>query len=380
MADGSSRGRVLVAGVSGVVGFAAAHRFAADGGGFPSGSWDVVGLSRRRPDRLPPAVEHVGVDLADPASVAAAAPRLAGVTHLVYAALYEKPGLFAGWRERDQMERNLAMLAHLLDRGLGGGAGLRHISLLQGTKAYGAHVHPIAVPGRERNPRDPHENFYWLQEDHLRDRQAAAGAGAWGLTILRPQVIWGEAQGGNMNALPALGVYAALLRAAGESLHWPGGLTPISEAVDADLLARVLSWAAVAPEAANQTFNVTNGDVYTLRNVWPVIADAFGMEPGRDVPCSLAATVPAREGEWAQLVERFSLAAPTSLERFVGQSFLYADMLAGFGQTSFRSPALVSTIKLRQAGFGHCVDTEDMFRRLVASMQAARLFPPRNGW
>lgn len=374
--DGRER-RVLVAGVSGVVGFAAARRFAA-GGGSPSGSWSVVGLSRRRPDRLPPAVEHVAVDLADPASVAAAAPQLAGVTHLVYAALYEKPGLFAGWRERDQMERNRAMLANLLDRGLGGGDGLRHVSLLQGTKAYGAHVHPIAVPGRERNPRDDHENFYWLQEDHLRERQAAGAQ--WALTILRPQVIWGEAQGGNMNALPALGVYAALLRAGGQPLHWPGGMAPISEAVDADLLARVLAWAADSPEAANETFNVTNGDVYTLRNVWPMIADAFGMEVGDDVPCSLAATMPAREPEWAALVERFGLAAPASLERFVGQSFLYADMIGGFGQTALRSPALVSTIKLRQHGFGECVDTEDMFRRLVAAMQAARLFPPRTGW
>lgn len=373
--DGTGSGRrVLVAGVSGVVGFAAAHRFATDEG------WSVVGLSRRRPDRLPPTVEHVSVDLADPASVAAAAPRLAGVTHVVYAALYEKPGLFAGWRERDQMERNLAMLANLLDVGLAGGAGLRHISLLQGTKAYGAHVHPIAVPGRERNPRDPHENFYWLQEDHLRDRQAAAGPGAWGLTILRPQVIWGEAQGGNMNALPALGVYAALLRAEGQPLHWPGGVAPISEAVDADLLARVLAWAAVAPEAANETFNVTNGDVYTLRNVWPVLADAFGMEVGDDLPCSLAATMPAREPAWAALVERFGLAAPASLERFVGQSFLYADMIGGYGQTSLRNPALLSTIKLRQHGFAGCVDTEDMFRRLVAAMQSARLFPPRTGW
>lgn len=373
MTDGTGPERVLVAGVSGVVGFAAAHRFAADG-------VPVVGLSRRRPDRLPPDVEHVAVDLADPASVAAARTRLAGVTHLVYAALYEKPGLFTGWRERDQMERNLTMLANLLDHGLDGGGGLRHVSLLQGTKAYGAHVHPIAVPGRERNRRDDHENFYWLQEDHLRDRQAGAGAGAWGLTILRPQVIWGEAQGGNMNALPALGVYAALLRAAGEPLHWPGGLAPISEAVDADLLARVLAWAAVAPEAANQTFNVTNGDVYTLRNVWPVVADAFGMAVGDHVPCSLAASLPVREPEWGALVDRFGLAAPSSLERFVGQSFLYADMLAGFGQTAFRSPALVSTIKLRQAGFGDCVDTEDMFRRLIVAMQAARLFPPRTGW
>jgi nucleoside-diphosphate-sugar epimerase len=351
-----------------VVGFAAAQRFAAQG-------WEVVGLSRRRPDRLPAGVEHLSVDLADEASVAAARPRLAGVTHLVYAALYEKPGVFAGWRERDQMERNLTMLANL-HQPLAEVGALRHISLLQGTKAYGAHIHPMAVPGRERNPRDDHENFYWLQEDFLLDRQRQANA-TWALTILRPQVIYGEAQGGNLNALPALGVYAALLRADGRPLDYPGGAAPVSEAVDADLLARMLAWAATEPAAANQTFNCTNGDVYSLRNVWPVVAEAFGMEPGTDVPMSLAAEIPAREPAWAALVDRFTLAAPRSLQTFVGQSFLYADMLAGYGQTAVRSPALVSTIKARQFGFADCVDTEDMFTRLITAMQDARLFPPR---
>lgn len=371
MVDGGREtGRVLVAGVSGVVGFAAARRFAAQG-------WEVLGLSRRRPDRLPPEVRHLAVDLADPASVAAVAGDLAGVTHLVYAALYEKPGLYAGWREHDQMERNRLMLANLMEPLAAGGA-LRHVSLLQGTKAYGAHIHPITVPARERQPRDDHENFYWLQEDLLRERQAATPADRrWALTIVRPQVIYGEAQGGNLNALPALGVYAALLRSDGRPLDFPGGEAPISEAVDADLLARMLEWAATSPAAADETFNVTNGDVYSLRNVWPVLAEAFGMEPGADVPCRLAAEMPPREPDWASLVARFGLAAPTSLERFVGQSFIYADGLMGYGQTKVRRPTLVSTIKARHAGFADCVDTEDMFRRLVASMQEARLFPPR---
>ena len=63
----------------------------------------------------------------------------------------------------------------------------------------------------------------------------------------------------------------------------------------------------------------------------------------------------------------------------MGQSFTYADMLFGAGTDPAApapTPALVSTIKLRQAGFGDCVDTEDMFRRLFARMQARRLLPP----
>ena len=356
-----------MAGASGVVGFAAARHFSDLG-------WDVLALSRRRPARLD-GIEHVAIDLADADSVRAGADRLHGITHIVYAALYEKPGLIAGWRERDQMDRNRLMLANLYES-LPEIAELRHVSLLQGTKAYGAHIEPMAVPGRERNPRHQHDNFYWLQEDYLRERQAADGGWHW--TILRPQVIYGEAQGGNMNALPALGVYAALLRADDRPLDFPGGVAPISEAVDADLVARMLAWSATEPAAADEIFNVTNGDVYSLRNVWPVLAHAFGMEPGADVPASLAATMPPREADWGRLVERFQLSAPTSLETFVGQSFIYADLISGYGRTSLRSPSLLSTVKARQAGFADCVDTEDMFARLIANLQRARLLAPRH--
>ncbi|MFT7648523.1 MAG: nucleoside-diphosphate-sugar epimerase [Candidatus Poriferisodalaceae bacterium] len=355
---------VLVCGASGVVGFAAARQFTAAG-------WNVIGLSRRVPPRFAD-TPHVAVDLADLDSVRAVASQLTDVTHVVFAALFEKPGLVRGWFEQDQMDRNLAMISNLFTV-LDGVAKVQHVSLLQGTKAYGAHVEPMKVPGRERNPRHNHANFYWLQEDFLRARQDAGHRATF--TIVRPQVIYGEAQGGNMNITPALGVYAALLRASGQPLHWPGGVSSVSEAVDADLLGRMLVWAATAQTAVNETFNFTNGDVYTLQNCWPAIADAFGMEVGDDQPLALAESMPAREDEWAALVDQLSLDAPRSLEAFVGQSFIYADLMTGFGRTELRPPSLVSTIKLRQAGFAECLDTEDMFRQQIGAMQAAKLFP-----
>src|SRR5262249_46839722 len=76
---------------------------------------------------------------------------------------------------------------------------LRHVTLLQGTKAYGSHLHPICIPARERTPRDPHDNFYWLQEDFLTE-QAAEHDFAW--TILRPQSVFGGACGVAMNIVP----------------------------------------------------------------------------------------------------------------------------------------------------------------------------------
>jgi nucleoside-diphosphate-sugar epimerase len=357
--------KVLVAGASGVVGLAALRRFAAEPG------WDVVGVARRPPDV--PGVTMLALDLADRARCAEVLGALGDVTHVVYAALYEKPGLIPGWFERDQMQRNLDMFANLLDPLVAAGS-LRHVSLLQGTKAYGAHVEPMRLPGLERAPRHAHENFYWLQEDHLR---AAREGADWAFTILRPQIIFGEAQGSNMNAIPAFGVYAAVLRSDGEPLHYPGEGAFVTEAVDADLLARALAWAATADAARDETFNVTNGDVFVMENVWPALADAFGMEVGERRPLSLAATMPGRAGTWAEVVRRFDLRAPVDLERFVGQSFIYADVITGFGRPERSQPTLLSTVKIRRAGFGDCVDTEDMFRRLVASLQAQRLLPPR---
>ncbi|MGE3774730.1 MAG: NAD-dependent epimerase/dehydratase family protein, partial [Gammaproteobacteria bacterium] len=92
------RKKVLVAGASGVVGVAAVEAFLREG-------WTVVALSRRSPEvQVAGTVEHLAVDLRDEAASKAALGALKDVTHVVYTALYEKPGLIGGWQERDQME------------------------------------------------------------------------------------------------------------------------------------------------------------------------------------------------------------------------------------------------------------------------------------
>ena len=48
----------------------------------------------------------------------------------------------------------------------------------------------------------------------------------------------------------------------------------------------------------------------------------------------------------------------------------------GYGRDRPGPPALVSTIKLMQAGFHEVMDTEAMFRKGFAEMQAKRLLPP----
>lgn len=363
---------VIVAGGAGVVGAAAVEAFAHAG-------WRVTALCRRPPPALP-GVEHLALDLTDRAACEAALARLGDVTHAVYAALHELPGLVAGWLDPRQIETNRAMFANFLDPLTAAAGGLRHVSVLQGAKAYGGHVHPpVPVPAKERWPRDDHPNFYWEQEDHLRAaaaRARASGGGeAWRFTILRPQVVFGGAVGSAMNIAPVLGAYAAICAEEGRPFAYPGGPAWLWEAADARLVAKALLWAAEAPSAADETFNVANGDVADWTALWPSIARELGQAPAEPAPLSLAEWLPTKAAVWDRIRDRHNLRAP-ALPALLGESHHYADRILAHGAAAPRAPNLLSTIKIRQAGFAECQDTEDMFADWFARLRADRILPP----
>ncbi len=359
--------KVLVAGSSGLVGHAAVRHFAQ----LPD--CEVVAVSRRTPEAVSGA-RFISLDLLDKRRCAEVFSAMADVTDLVYAAVNEKPGLLDGWLDREQMQTNLAMLRNLFEPLEAVAKGLRHVSLLQGTKAYGAHLGPIAIPARERSPRHPHQNFYWLQEDFLRDRQPGK---RWSWTIFRPQLVIGEAVGSNLNVIPAIGVYAAIRREAGLPLAYPGGARLVFEMVDVDLLARSFDWAANTPACRNEIFNITNGDVFVWDEVWPAIAESLGMKVGAPEPMALAVEMPKHAAEWAAIVRKYQLKAPADMHAFVGESFSLADFVFNYGGRH-EGVTLVSTIKARQAGFHDCIDTEDMLRKWFRRFQELRLLPPAN--
>jgi len=327
--------------------------------------------SRREPRELHGAL-YVQIDLTDAAQCARTASALQGATHLVYAALYEAPNLVDGWRDEGQIRTNDLMLRNLMGVLEPVAPTLRHVALLQGTKAYGVHVRPLAVPAREgRSEMYQQPNFYWAQEDFLRELQQGKD---WHWSILRPVLIVGETIGGAMDLIPPLGVYAAVLREQGRALDYPGGAARVSQAVDVDLLARAIGWAGEAATARNEAFNVTNGDVFTWENVWPAIAEALDMEPGLAVPLSLAKTCPQWIAPWDAIRRKYDLIAP-GLETFVGLSFQYADYSMRYGQTESGPPSIVSTVKINRAGFTEMIDTEDMFRKWFRHARSSRLLP-----
>jgi hypothetical protein len=98
------------------------------------------------------------------------------------------------------------------------------------------------------------------------------------------------------------------------------------------------------------------------------------MDAGPPAPRLLSETFYDQETIWTEIVAHHNL-KPHSLRGVVGDSFFYADALFNAGGTQPPPPSLLSTIKLREAGFAECVDTEVMLRRWFAKLQDLAILP-----
>ena len=76
---------------------------------------------------------------------------------------------------------------------------------------------------------------------------------------------------------------------------------------------------------------------------------------------------------WAVLAKRNGLIEP-SLSAFLGQSHHYLDLLSS-PRVAARPPVLLSTIKLRQAGFGACRDSFAALTEQLRQMVELKLLP-----
>ena len=368
MTEKSDSKTVLVVGASGFVGSAAVEAFSREDG------CRVIALSRRRPDSLPEGVAFLSLDLLDQNACAQVAEQLAGVTHLVYAAVNETPGdLIASWTDPDHAGRNGQMLENLMQPLLLVTKALQQVILMHGTKAYGTHLpdQPVAVPLRESLPRPPHDDFYFRQQDYLWEQSRSA---SWSWTVFRAPTIVGGGLGSNLNGLLAIAVYAALCKQASEPLCFPGAgpSDGIMEMVDVELLANAVVWSTRASTVHNEIFNVANGDVYSWPDLWPVIADEIGLAVGAAKPASVVEVMNRQAARWAALVDQYNLQAPANWYEFLGESCALADfVLNNCGRS-----VLTSTIKIRQAGFSQCMDSSDCVIKWIRRWRDQGLLPP----
>jgi nucleoside-diphosphate-sugar epimerase len=345
---------VLVAGAYGVIGRRAALHFAAQ----PDTT--VIGLSRRTGLHLE-GVRLIPIDLLEPHDVRSKLGSLHQVTHIVFGAYIEKPTA----REKSQV--NVAILRNLLDVVEAASPGLEHVTFYQGGKAYGADLGPFKTPAREDDPRLMPPNFYYDQEDLLRSRQKGA---RWHFTALRPEAVMGFAVGNPMNLLMVIAVYATISKQLGIPLRFPGteaAYRALYQVTSADILARATDWAGSTPAAANEIFNITNGDYFRWQHMWPRIAKAFHMELSDPVPTPLTNYMTDKAALWDEIVRKHNL-QQIPYEQLVSWSFGDFIFNSGFDNIS-------STIKARRAGFPDCIDTEDMFLDLFAELRRNKVIP-----
>jgi len=224
------------------------------------------------------------------------------------------------------------------------------------------------TPAKETDPRIVQPNFYYDQEDLLREVAAERG---FRLTVFRPEGVIGYAVGNPMNLLMVIAVYASICKELGQPLRFPGSLAAydaLYQVTDAELLARATVWAGAEPAADGEVYNVTNGDQLRWRQLFPAFARHFGMDVAEPQPVPLAEAMADRRDVWERLAARHDL-VPPAYEDLVGWEFGEFIFTSGFDNVS-------STVKLRPAGVADCLDPEERFLELFDRLAADTVIPP----
>ena len=162
---------------------------------------------------------------------------------------------------------------------------LKRVILTTGAKQYGVHLGPVKTPMLESDPwvegQDFPPNFYYTQQRIL---HSAAESAAWDWVVTYPNDVIGVAKGNFMNLATSVAIYAAINRELSGELEFPGAETTYSLYdcfTSAKLHAEFNLWVAEKKEASNQAFNMVNGDAETWANLWPKLAERFGLKvPG----------------------------------------------------------------------------------------------------
>jgi nucleoside-diphosphate-sugar epimerase len=344
----------LIAGVGGMCGSNMAQRLHA------TGEWDVIGVSRGAPE-LGPWLRHIPADLLDAADAKAKLTGIEDVTHVFYTALLNGKTL------DEENALNTRLLVNFLDAALPRIRKLQHVHVLEGVKWYGYHLGAYRTPAREDDPACVPAYFYEAQHAHVLQCQRGQ---SWSWSTSRPGAVCGYANGARINLMTVIAAYATIMKALGEPLTFPGDretYDALTFTTDVGLLNRAMLWASTDPRAANQAFNIGNGDAFRWNFMWPRIADMFGMQAGPVKKMRLAEFMADKAGLWADLQKRRNLVA-TDLFRLA--PWTYADTVFSRNWDN-----AISTVKANRHGFTEMLDSEEMMRRIFGEFRARRVIP-----
>ncbi|MEX5572724.1 SDR family oxidoreductase [Pseudomonas lijiangensis] len=348
----------LVVGASGIVGSETTRLLIENG-------WQVAALSRNPSPAK--GVIPVAADLQDPASLRSALADLKP-TH-VFITTWSRQAT-----EAENIRVNAAMVRNVLDA-VRPAASVKHVALVTGLKhylgpfeAYGKGSLP-QTPFREDQGRLDVENFYYAQEDEV---FAAAEKDGFTWSVHRPHTVTGVAVGNAMNMATTLAVYATISKHTGRPFVFPGSRVQwdsLTDMTDARQLARQQLWAATTPAAANQAFNITNGDVFRWKWMWGQIANYFGLQPADfpSAPSPLETQMANDQSVWSQIVAEHGL-READISRLISPWHTDADLGRPIEVVTDMS-------KSRTLGFSAYKASDQAFFDVFDKLRAERLIP-----
>lgn len=354
------KNQALVVGASGIIGSAMSRLLAEE-------HWAVAGLARR--PNVDAGITPISADLLDPDQLKTA---LADIepSHVFLTTWARQAS------EAENIRVNAEMVRNLLDVVRTSGS-VRHVALSTGLKhylgpfeAYGKGALP-QTPFREEQGRLDVPNFYYAQEDEL---FAASARDGFTWSVHRPHTVTGVAVGNAMNMATTLAVYASVCRFTGRPFRFPGSYVQwnsLTDMTDAAQLARHMLWASTTPAAANEAFNVVNGDVFRWKWMWARIAEWFDIKaaPFDGTPALLEQQMAGDAEIWKEMSNQFSLAEP-DIEKLISPWHTDADLGRPIEVVTDMS-------KSRKLGFLDYQPSDEAFFRVFDRLRASKLIPEK---
>nr|AIW09145.1 progesterone 5-beta-reductase 3 [Catharanthus roseus] len=362
----------LILGVTGLVGNSLAEILPLSD--TPGGPWKVYGVARRsRPTwHADHPIEYIQCDLSNPEETESKLSNLTDVTHIFYVTCVTANK----YTDAENCDANGKMFRNVLNAIIPNCPNLQHICLQTGLKHYfGRSLVGNFVchesPCYEDLPRLDVPNFYYTLEDILYEEVQKKEGLTW--SVHRPGTIFVFSPFSSMNLVGTLCVYAAICKQQGLPLKFPGSKNVwegYSMCSDADLVAEQQIWAAIdhLPNAKNEAFNVSNGDVFKWKYIWKVLAEQFGLEfvefDGEKL--SLQEMMIDKGPIWEEIVRENGLLG-TKLEQ-VGV-WWFADVLLGF------EFPLDSMNKSKEHGFLGFRNSKNSFLSWIEKTKAYKIVP-----
>ncbi|PIQ22427.1 MAG: NAD-dependent dehydratase [Cytophagales bacterium CG18_big_fil_WC_8_21_14_2_50_42_9] len=325
-------------------------------------NWHNVIVTSQSPLAFETTATYVSMNLLDEQAVSQQAEALKEVTHVFFTAYMERKIL------SEQTSYNLALLKNLIDGVEAVAPNLEHVTFIQGGKAYGAHLGLYKTPAKETDLRHMPPNFYYSQEDYLREKSAGK---KWSWTALRPDIVMGFAIGNPMNLSNLIAVYASLCKELKVAFRYPG--TPkayqvLVNVTGVDVLSQSMEWAATNDQCKNEIFNITNGDIFRWSQAWPKIAAFFDVEYAEPQTFSLTEYMADKKPLWDEMIRKYNL-QNNSIEKLVQWPF---------GDFIFNTEydAFFDVNKARRFGFHEMhIDSIEQMLQTFQSLKDARIIP-----